>query len=481
MNGIDTAVASMLASRVDSLLSIGARTDSTASQTGASALSVDTPAARGGLAPDTSSTPPASAQTALSAVALTLDAIARSGGDATPAVVGQTPVWPAAPALDVALAEPLPFFDTQAADASATPTPGATPQAGAATSAAAGAAATSVVASPLPVAALAAALRQTVAESGLFYESHLAQWLSGQRTPASLAGEPQNHLVDAAEQLPLDWSADADAPAQPWSTGAGLQARAAVGLSPNPAAAGNAHARGAPDGLQSQAARFATADAPGSTAVSGSSSSRSQMNGATGDPLGLDSHEAPPQQSAPPAIHPATVPLVRQQLDLLATGEFRWTGEAWPGARLDWTIQQEGDEWHRGGKGDETDDPYPWRTRLTLSLPSLGTVDAELTLTGTQLVVRVQANPGGAARLAAQGDTFRQRLAAAGIDLNGLSIREIGGGAPATGPSAAAAAAQATTAYARSAAAGEEATAASAARHAGAGTKGATDYDWDLS
>ena len=94
MNGIDTAVASMLASRVDSLLSIGARTDSTASQTGASALSVDTPAARGGLAPDTSSTPPASAQTALSAVALTLDAIARSGGDATPAVVGQTPVWP---------------------------------------------------------------------------------------------------------------------------------------------------------------------------------------------------------------------------------------------------------------------------------------------------------------------------------------------------------------------------------------------------
>jgi len=115
--------------------------------------------------------------------------------------------------------------------------------------------------------------------------------------------------------------------------------------------------------------------------------------------------------------------------------------------------------------------------------PSLGTVDAELTLTGTQLVVRVQANPGGAARLAAQGETFRQRLAAAGIELSGLSIREIGGGAPAVGTSAAAAAAQATTAYARSAAAaaGDEATAASHARHRGAGTKGATDYDWDLS
>ena len=481
MNGIDTAVASVLASRVDSLLSIGARPDATASQTGASALSVDTPVARGGALPDTSSTPPASAQTALSAVALTLDAIARSGGDATPAVVGQTPVWPAAPALDVALAEPLPLFGTLATDAFATATAGTTPQAGAATSAAAGAAATSVVASPLPVAALAAALRQTVAESGLFYESHLAQWLSGQRTPASLAREPQNRLVDAAAQLPLDWSADADASAQPWSSGAGLEARAAAGLNPNPAAAGTVNARGAPDGPQSQAARFATADSQGNTAFSASSSSRSQMHGAAGDPLGLDTHDAPPQQSAAPAIHPATVPLVRQQLDLLATGEFRWTGEAWPGARLDWTIQQEGDEWHRGGQGVETDDPYPWRTRLTLSLPSLGTVDAELTLTGTQLVVRVQANPGGAARLAAQGETFRQRLAAAGIELSGLSIREIGGGAPAVGTSAAAAAAQATTAYARSAAAGDEATAASHARHRGAGTKGATDYDWDLS
>ena len=35
------------------------------------------------------------------------------------------------------------------------------------------------------------------------------------------------------------------------------------------------------------------------------------------------------------SIHPATLPLVRQQLDLLATEQFRWTGEAWPGAKLD--------------------------------------------------------------------------------------------------------------------------------------------------
>jgi hypothetical protein len=159
---------------------------------------------------------------------------------------------------------------------------------------------------------------------------------------------------------------------------------------------------------------------------------------------------------------------VRQQLDLLATGQFRWTGEAWPGARLDWTIEQDGDEWRRSGDGAASaDDEYPWHTRLTLSLPSLGTVDAELTLTGSRLVARVQASPGGAARLAAQGETFRERLAQAGIELSGLSIREIGGSMPAGNAAAAAAAA---SAYARS-------TADKSAQHDAADN---SDFDWDM-
>jgi hypothetical protein len=170
------------------------------------------------------------------------------------------------------------------------------------------------------------------------------------------------------------------------------------------------------------------------------------------------------------AVHPATVPLVRQQLDLLATGQFRWTGEAWPGARLDWTIEQDGDEWDRSGGGLASEDDQPWRTRLTLSLPTLGTVDADLTLTGMRLSARVQASPRGAARLAMQGDDFRQRLAAAGIELQGLTIREIGGGAPGITAGASAAGAQAASAYARSAAAASVATSAASR----------DDFDWDI-
>ncbi|ACC72098.1 flagellar hook-length control protein FliK [Paraburkholderia phymatum] len=457
MNGIDTAVAALLASRIDSLLPVGARAGASAAQADAS-LNVKTPT----VAPlaATPAPSPASAQTALSAVALTLDAITRSGGEATPALVGQIPVWPAAPAIDIA---PLPLVDT-GANASQTASSGNTAarNAGVAdvTNAAQGSdAAQAIVAAPLPVAELAAALRRTVDESGLFYESHLAQWLSGQRPVESLAGEAQNRLADAAAQSPPDAGHGADDP-NAWTQGRPSGNTGAAAF-----AAAVAAARGEPEGPQTQSARFTTFDlATHDLIETPAASAHSTQQAAAAHAAGIDDPNAHQQQSMQAALHPATIPLVRQQLDLLATGQFRWTGEAWPGARLDWTIEQEGDEWRRSGNGAASaDDEYPWRTRLTLSLPSLGTVDADLTLTGTRLVARVQASPGGAARLAAQGETFRQRLAQAGIELSGLSIREIGGSLP---PGAAAAAA---SAYAR-------ATADKPASH----DAGSHDVDWDM-
>jgi hypothetical protein len=500
MNGIDTAIASLLASRVDSLLNIAPGAPTTA-QAGASTLGVDTPAVPGTAE---AAEPPASAQTALSAIALTLNAIVLSGGEATPAVVGQVPIWPAAPALDVEITE-LPLFDTlNGAGAAASASAGsAAASAAAAGTGAAGAAAdagaasatlstASVAASPVPVAALAAALEQTVAGSGLFYEAHLAQWLAGQLTPADLANEPQNRLVDGATQLPLDWATDADAGAQPGSG----SATSSTASSLQPGRPGSAQTGGAAEGsgartmasIQTpQAARFAASEMlADSLSELSSQPERAALHAAS---VGLGDTPTQATQSVAAAINAATVPLVRQQLDMLATGQFRWTGEAWPGAKLDWTIQQDGDEWQRSGGGAGAEEDYPWRTRLTLSLPLLGTVDAELTLTGTRLSARVLASPLGAARLTEQSEGFRQRLAAAGIQLSGLSIREIGGGAPGSAYNAAAAAAAqaAASAYARSASDTETAI---ATRRGGRAErapraprpvhKADNDFDWDM-
>ena len=51
---------------------------------------------------------------------------------------------------------------------------------------------------PAEAAALAGALRQTLAESGLFYESHQAQWLAGRHPLEALRREPQARLARAA-------------------------------------------------------------------------------------------------------------------------------------------------------------------------------------------------------------------------------------------------------------------------------------------
>ncbi|WP_246184183.1 flagellar hook-length control protein FliK [Paraburkholderia bonniea] len=346
------------------------------------------------------------------------------------------------------------------------------------------------------------ALRQTVAQSGLFYEAHLAQWLAGQRPLSALLAEPQNRLVSVSPwplPLPLPMpsarpsgtDAFADGPAEPsgfsprWAASgkeAGANASGAAHLaatSSSETAAPLAQALSSRLAAASQAmaerlAGFATATTP--------EVATRRLYHAPADTLGALSAEAGDTEAGVlPVIHPATAPLVRQQLDLLATGQFRWNGEAWPGAKLDWTIEH--DDAERRRRGTATEAPAAtservWRTRVTLSLPVLGTVDAELTLTGVRLAVRLQASTTGAARLVQQGEQFGQRLAAAGIELNGLLIRAVADEAGLWANGAHAAQAQAaTSAYAQSAAA---TSAASSASGGGGFRHGADAADWDF-
>ncbi|WP_175718681.1 flagellar hook-length control protein FliK [Burkholderia anthina] len=418
MTGIDSVAAALLASRLDSLLTgtvsapAGGGAAAQVGTPGAGASS--TPAANGAPA-----APPASAQTALSDVALVLDAISRAGGGATPVVVGRTPL----------LADPSVLL----AD------PAASPASGPAASAAASGATAATAAAP-PVAVLHAALAQAVSESGLFYESHLAQWLAGQRPLAVLLREPQARLaalgLAAADGAPPDVLDELLGP-----------------RSPLPATARNAAQPGGtmPNALPQNAAAGARQDASSGAAGMGA------------DPLGehaglrwtparaeLAAASSDPQAQANASVHPDVVPIVRQQLDALATDQFRWSGEAWPGARLDWTIEPD-EPGGRASRGDDAGDGIAWRTRLTLTLPSLGTVDAELMLNGAQLVARLRANSAGADRLARNEAALRQRFEGSGLQLGGLSIRAVDDEPDDFDPLVAAAA---SAAYARGAAAG---------------------------
>ncbi|MBU9376587.1 flagellar hook-length control protein FliK [Burkholderia multivorans] len=414
MTGIDSVAAALLASRLDSLLTGGVAS----AAAGGAAAQVGTPGA--GVAPSSEAggalpqPPAASTQTALSDVARVLDAIARTGGDATPAVVGRMPLVPDPAALFAAAADGAAGQSGHAAAASAS---------GAAKAAAAEAA------PPSLAGALRAALAQAVGESGLFYESHLAQWFAGQRPLAALLREPQARIAIAQTSADPDAAPDDDALDALLTPRLSLpSARAAV--QPGAVASGAAASGGAPSG-GARPAGSAPEPMPGAQPHPPLARAAADAT----DPL----HEladwrasvarpadAAPSDAAPPTpVHPAAVPIVRQQLDTLATDQFRWTGEAWPGVRVDWTIEPDESGGHAPRSGDDAGDGIAWRTRLTLTLPTLGTVDAELVLNGAQLVARLRANQTGAARLAQHEPALRRRFEGSGLQLGGLSIRAV--------------------------------------------------------
>ncbi|WP_438394798.1 flagellar hook-length control protein FliK [Caballeronia sp. DA-9] len=424
MPGLDSAIAALLASRADMLLSAlrpqGGSTSGAAAQAGTSQLLVDTPAfavPTPASAPNT--LPPASAQTALSNVARTLDAISRFGGQETPPMSGDTPLWPTAPRPALAASA----FATLSGSLFSTP------ETSAYINAPSTAQTTAVNAPPpvLPAAALASVLAKTVSESGLFYESHIAQWLAGQRSLASLNNEPQAHADKLTAGLPFDApqsQPQPDAPTDVWidetllpptfsadTPGAVNTVRLVpMPLTPGQAAALAASVRAVPPHVFSPR---------GSASAAGSASDASDT----------DLHDAAVQASINAGIHPSTIALVRQQLDLLATGQFRWSGEAWPGAKVDWEIQPR----ERGAHGRDaihdnaaslpSGGERGWYTRVTLTLPTLGSVDANLMLTGQHLVVRLDASADGALLLARDGAHFQQQLEAAGLQLASLTVR----------------------------------------------------------
>ncbi|XVJ96957.1 flagellar hook-length control protein FliK (plasmid) [Burkholderia vietnamiensis] len=456
MTGIDPVAAALLTSRIDSLLT------TVTAPAGSGAAQVGTPGAGvASAAPALAqpAAPPASAQTALSDVALVLDAISRSGGVATPAIAGRAPLLADPTVLLNALtaspdgAQPGVAAAAASAPASSSSPSSSTPSA--ATAANAAAAVRDTPAAP-PTAALRAALAQAVSESGLFYESHLAQWLAGQRPLAALMREPQARLATVPVQTAAD-AAQHDAPDpldELLAQRAPLPAASRTALPAGASATGSA----APHASMPNASAAARGGAPGAAGMADplgelpdahwATPARAALAAASADP------QAQPQSSA--AVHPAAVAIVRQQLDALATDQFRWTGEAWPGARLDWTIEPDdpGGRAPRGGDGDgDAGDGIAWRTRLTLTLPSLGTVDAELVLNGAQLVARLRANSAGAGRLTRNEAALRQRFEGSGLRLGGLSIRAVGD-APDGFDAFVAQAAAAAAAYARGGAGG---------------------------
>ena len=125
----------------------------------------------------------------------------------------------------------------------------------------------------------AAALKEAVSKSGLFYESHQAQWAAGEKPLADILREPQGRLSEARAFTNLATAVGPCASADP-----------------------------------AQAAKASTSQL---LTISNS--------------LVADGKEP---------VHPQTAPLVQQQLDVLDTRQLVWQGQVWPGQELRWQIEE---------------------------------------------------------------------------------------------------------------------------------------------
>jgi hypothetical protein len=224
---------------------------------------------------------------------------------------------------------------------------------------------------PTTGAELAPALQKAVAQSGLFYEAHQAQWVAGQRPLASLRAEPQG-------QLPP--------PALPASE---TQGKAATAAATPP--------RTEPTGRAAESA--ARPDNPPQT-TSGTTTQQ-------------------------PALPDSIRGIVQQQLDAVATQRLAWHGEVWPGQTVDWAIQRDAVE-ERDAASAAPAEESRWSTSLRLTLPRLGAVDAVLQLNGHRLSIRIAADADAAGSLRAQAGSLNEALAGAGLDIQTLEIRDEG-------------------------------------------------------
>lgn len=211
---------------------------------------------------------------------------------------------------------------------------------------------------PTDTALLADSLRNALSRSGLFYESHLARWLQGEKLLADILKEPQARLSALLRRARRSASSG--------------PTREERGPSP----------KGDPEVDPWRA--------------------EDERQGLLGELSGL--------------VVPETVPVVREQLSLLLSGMARLRGEAWPGQEMEWDVEKrDGETEQKPGSAWRTS----IRLRLpNLGLVSAvitmngNAIKGEITTESTAAVALMER----------EVETLERSLAACGLRLLGLVV-----------------------------------------------------------
>lgn len=240
-------------------------------------------------------------------------------------------------------------------------------------------------------------LREAVGKSGMFYEAQQARWVEGKLSATVLLQQPQGRLSPALQNPEMHARLLQDNVAAPLSL-----SRPDTSLPASP-----------PMTSSSTLDHSAATSTNSTGLLAGSQIERTTTT--------LPDRPITANVPAENVVHRDLTPLVQQQLDALASQNFSWQGQVWPGQNMRWEIQEDDPRRPRG----EDDAPERWQTRLQLDLPNLGGIEARIRLANAQSVdiELVARSESGHISLSAAASELRNQLEAAGLVLSHWTLR----------------------------------------------------------
>lgn len=215
---------------------------------------------------------------------------------------------------------------------------------------------------PLDAGQVSSRLQQGLRDSGMFYESHLARWFSGDYQLEQLLREPQGQLSHL--RLP-----------HPPVPGESLEELARATLK-----------TGSMEVMQEVVRRA------GGTAA--------------GDEGGVSRQ---------------TFPVVREQLETLQSGQIVYRGELFPGQQMEWSVQERDARSRQQDNGEQS-----WESELRFDFPSLGRIRVQLSLEGNRIGVSVAVADAASTEVLDAGKTqLAGQLEAAGLLPAGIGVRHV--------------------------------------------------------
>jgi hypothetical protein len=113
---------------------------------------------------------------------------------------------------------------------------------------------------------------------------------------------------------------------------------------------------------------------------------------------------------------PLTSSFLREQLETLVSGIFRWQDTVWQDQEMEWEVEKQNAD-------SDHDSEHPWRTSIRLCLPKLGSISATLAYSEKGISGRITTDSSATKdQMQRELGSLEQSMAGSGLTLSDMVI-----------------------------------------------------------